>query len=139
MGKKQANKKKFAKATRQQNQGLQQVGWAWTQTTVLTTSCARLGDHRAESPVTPRWFNTSLFKKLVSVILTRTVLKAAGCSATFPGPWAGDQNVDWSRHTGRLKKEKNPTGLTSTFTHIHQVTNNKKIQVASVLALVFPP
>lgn len=36
--------------------------------------------------------------------LTQTVLRATGCSATSPGPWAGDQNVGWSRHTERKQQ-----------------------------------
>lgn len=46
--------------------------------------------------------------------LTQTVLRATGCSATSPGPWAGDQNVGWSRHTGRE---------TSSHTRVHPVQN----------------
>lgn len=38
-------------------------------------------------------------KILILSCLTQTALRATGCSATSPGPWAGDQNVGWSHHT----------------------------------------
>lgn len=57
-------------------------------------------------------------------ILTRTVLRATGCFATSQGPWAGDQNVDWSHRTERKKKFHRSDYVTGTIKNKELKWNN---------------